>query len=270
MNRIDETFIRLREKKETALIPYLMTGYPDIETTGKLVLEFEKAGADIIELGVPFSDPIADGPIIQLASEVALKNGVSLTMVLELVSNLRQHTHIPLVLMTYYNPIFVYGIEKFVHDAKTSGIDGVIVPDLPPEEASPLEKAALDAGLSCIFLIAPTSPPERMRLISQHSTGFIYFVPITGITGMRERVTENISEYIRQQRLITQKPIGVGFGISMPEHVSQISSIADAVIVGSAIISLIANHLSEPDMVEKTSQFVAELKRATYTQQAYK
>jgi len=262
MNRIDETFIRLRGKKETALIPYLMTGYPDIETTAKLVLGFEKAGADIIELGVPFSDPIADGPIIQLASEEALKNGVSLTTVLSLVSNLRQHTQVPLVLMTYYNPIFVYGLERFVCDAKAAGVDGVIVPDLPPEEAFPLEKAAKDVELSCIFLIAPTSTPERMRLISQHSTGFIYFVPVTGITGMREKVTENIGEYIRQQRLITQKPIGVGFGISLPEHVTQISSIADAAIVGSAIISLITKHLSESDMVEKISQFVAELKKA--------
>ncbi|MEK7274575.1 MAG: tryptophan synthase subunit alpha [Candidatus Desantisbacteria bacterium] len=264
MNRIDETFIRLREKGETALIPYLMVGYPDLETTGKLVLGFEKAGADIIELGVPFSDPIADGPIIQLASEQALKNGVSLTDVLSLASNLRQHTTIPLVLMTYYNPIFVYGVERFVRDAAAARVDGVIVPDLPPEEASLLEKAACETGLSCIFLLAPTSPPERMRLISQHSTGFIYYVSVTGITGIREMVCEGISEYIRQLRLVTQQPVGVGFGISNPEHVAQISSIADAAIVGSAIVSLITNHLNEHNLVEKTSQFIAELKKATY------
>jgi tryptophan synthase alpha chain len=264
MNRIDETFIRLREKGEAALIPYLMAGYPDLDTTGKLVLGFEKAGADIIELGVPFSDPIADGPIIQLASEQALKNGVSLTSVLSLASNLRQQTTCPLVLMTYYNPVFVYGIERFVYDAAENGIDGVIVPDLPPEEASLLEKAACETGLSCIFLLTPTSPPERMRLISQHSRGFIYYVSVTGITGIREMITEGISEYIRQLRLVTQQPIGVGFGISSPEHVAQISSIADAAIVGSAIVSLIANHLNEDNLVEKTSQFVAELKKATH------
>ncbi|MBI4777606.1 tryptophan synthase subunit alpha [Candidatus Desantisbacteria bacterium] len=264
MNRIDETFIRLREKREIALIPYLMAGYPDLETTGKLVSGFEKAGADIIELGVPFSDPIADGPIIQLASEQALKNGVSLTNVLSLVSNLRQHTNIPLVLMTYYNPVFVYGIEKFVHDATAVGVDGVIVPDLPPEEAFLLEKAACEAGLSCIFLLTPTSPPERMRLISHHSTGFIYYVSVTGITGVREMVTEGIGEYIRQLRLVTQKPIGVGFGISSPEHVAQISLVADAAIVGSAIVSLITNHLGKHNLVEETSRFVSELKKATY------
>ncbi|MFH1860066.1 MAG: tryptophan synthase subunit alpha [bacterium] len=263
MNRIDETFIRLQEKRETALIPYLMAGYPDLETTSKLVLGFEAAGADIIELGVPFSDPIADGPIIQLASEQALKNGVSLTTVLSLVSNLRKNTNIPLVLMTYYNPVFVYGVEKFVHDARAAGVDGVIVPDLPPEEASLLEKAAHETGLSCIFLLTPTSQAERIRLISHHSTGFIYFVSVTGITGIRETIVDGVSEYIRQFRLVTQKPIGVGFGISTPEHVAQISSIADAAIVGSAIVSLITNNLGEHNLVEKTSQFVAELKKAT-------
>lgn len=263
MNRIDKVFIGLRQRKQTGLIPYIMAGYPDIETTDRLIIEFDRIGADIIELGVPFSDPIADGPVIQAASEHALQNNISLRQIIAHVKNLRADIELPVVLMSYYNVIYAYGIDKFVNDATSAGIDGVIVPDLPPEEARILEEAAADMDMCCIFLLAPTSTLQRIKLVNEHSTGFIYYVSVTGTTGMREQLADTLKQHILQVRSVTTKPVGVGFGISTPEHVSQISLIADAAIVGSAIISRITKYIGSSELIEQVTQFVSELKLAT-------
>lgn len=258
-NRIDLKFKELRRKGQKALISYITAGDPSLELTYELVLELEKRGADIVELGVPFSDPLADGPVIQSASERALKNGTSLSKVLDLVHLLRKTTQIPIALLSYYNPIYKYGVAKFVKDASSVGVDGVIIPDLPPEEAKILIHEARIKNLATIFLLAPTSTPERIRLISRASTGFIYCVSLTGITGMREKLETELVRFIRQVRLITSKPIGVGFGISTKEHVHQITTIADAAIVGSAIVDLIAKHQGDTQLVNIIGDFVAIL-----------
>ncbi len=258
-NRIDLKFDQLRKEGQKALITFITAGDPSLERTHELVLRLEKSGADIIELGVPFSDPLADGPVIQAASERALKNGTTLTRVLDLVKTLRQTTQVPIALLSYYNPIYKYGLTRFVKDAVDVGVDGVIIPDLPPEEADELKHKAESKNLAIIFLLAPTSTPERIRLISQASTGFIYYVSLTGITGIRKNLETTLEESIRQIRLITNKPIAVGFGISTREHVQTITKIADAAIVGSAIVNLIEQHEKDPGLVEIIGDFVARL-----------
>ncbi|MEW6096879.1 MAG: tryptophan synthase subunit alpha [bacterium] len=258
-NRIDSKFKELREKRQKALIPYITAGDPNLELTYELVLELERSGADIVELGVPFSDPLADGPVIQAASERGLKSGTSLTNVLDLVKVLRKTTQIPIALLSYYNPIYKYGIAQFVKDAVFVGVDGVIIPDLPPEEADELKHESSSKNLATIFLLAPTSSAERIRLISRASTGFIYYVSLTGITGIRERLETTLGESLRQIRLITNKPIGVGFGISTKEHVHKVTTIADAAIVGSAIVNLIAKHQKDAQLVNIIGDFVATL-----------
>ncbi len=258
-NRIDLKFRELREKKQKALITFITAGDPTLELTYELVLELEKSGADIVELGVPFSDPLADGPVIQAASERALKSGTSLTKVLDLVKVVRETTQIPIVLLSYYNPIYKYGLTQFVKDASFVGVDGVIIPDLPPEEAGELKHEAESKSLATIFLLAPTSTVERIRLISRASTGFIYYVSLTGITGMRKELEISLEESLRQIRLITNKPIGVGFGISTKEHVHKVATIADAAIVGSAIVSLIAKHEKDTELVNIIGDFVSTL-----------
>lgn len=258
-NRIELKFEYLKKKRQKALIPFITAGDPNIELTYELVLELEQSGADIVELGVPFSDPLADGPVIQAASERALKSGTSLSKVLDLVKLLRNTTQIPIALLSYYNPIYKYGICQFVKDANFVGVDGVIIPDLPPEEAEELKKEADAKNLATIFLLAPTSTTKRIRLISRASTGFIYYVSLTGITGMRDKLEPTIKKAIRQVRLITNKPVGIGFGISTKEHVHQVTSIADAAIVGSAIVNLIAKHEKDPKLVDIIGDFVANL-----------
>jgi tryptophan synthase alpha chain len=260
MNRIEEMFRQLRQQKKKALIPYLTAGFPSLEDTSKLVLEFEKQGANLIELGVPFSDPLADGPVIQNASQEALKNKITLAKVIEQVENLRKITEIPIVLLTYYNPVYHYGVERFVRDASQNGVDGVIIPDLPPEEADVLKRSSLEYDFSTIFLLAPTSTDERIRLVAESSTGFIYFVSVTGVTGERE-ILPKLEDRIKKVRNYTEKPIGVGFGVSKPEHVREISQYADAVIVGSAIISEIFRNLKKPDMIERIGNFVLSLSK---------
>jgi len=258
-NRIDLKFEQLREKGQKALITFITAGDPTLELTYELVLELEKSGADIIELGVPFSDPLADGPVIQAASERALKNGTNLVKVLNLVKTLRQTTQVPIALLSYYNPIYKYGVARFVKDAGDVGVDGVIIPDLPPEEASELKYVSESKNLSVIFLLAPTSTPARIRLISHASTGFIYYVSLTGITGVRKNLETTLEESIRQIRLITNKPIAVGFGISTKEHVQTITKIANATIVGSAIVNLIGKHGKDSKLVEFAGDFVKDL-----------
>ena len=228
---------KLAQKSKTKLFcAFLTLGYPSLKATEKLILEFEKADVDIVELGFPFSDPLADGPTIQAAAQRALSEGVTVGKVLDLIGSLRQSTQIPIVLMTYYNLIFRYGEEKFVRDASSAGADGIIVPDLPPDEAGPLLSFSKNTGFDVIFLVAPTSTGERIKKVAKASRGFIYYVSITGITGSKLSVDASIGSHIAKIRQISRKPVAVGFGIATPQEASEIAKIADGVIVGSAIV----------------------------------
>ncbi len=262
MSRIKSTFNRLKKKKETALISYIMAGDPDLATTKALILEMEKAGCDIIELGAPFSDPLADGPTIQKAAIRSLKNHTNISDVLNLVADIRTHSSTPLVLMTYYNLIFNYGEDRFVNDAVSAGLDGMILPDLPPEEAGTLIPLAKRAGLDMIFLLAPTSTAERIKLICKVSQGFVYYVSLTGVTGARETVPISVQESIKKIKQGTDKPVAVGFGISTPDQASQVAFWgADGVIVGSAIVKVIEENIGSPELVAKTGAFIKALKQ---------
>ncbi len=236
MNRIDKTFKKLKTQNKKAFIPYIMAGDPSLEKTKEFVLLFEECGADIVELGVPFSDPLADGPTIQRAAERALKNGVTLKKVIALVRDLKTKTNIPLVLMTYYNPVFKYGEELFIRDAKDAGVDGVIVPDLPPDEAGGLVRLSKKSDIATIFLLAPTSTEDRIKKVASASRGFIYCVSMTGITGAQLLLDGSIERSINNIRKITDKPIAIGFGVSTPDEAAAVSVISDGVIVGSAIL----------------------------------
>lgn len=259
-SRIEKKFNKLKEANQKALIPFITAGDPDLDTTKRLVIEMEKAGADIIELGVPFSDPIADGPAIQKASYRSLKARTTLKKIIGLVKELRRTTEIPLVLMTYYNPVFKYGISGFVRDATDAGVDGIIVPDLPPEEGEGIIEEGKRHGLNTIFLLAPTSTKERIKLAASVSTGFIYYVSLTGVTGARESLPETVEASVNKIRKATDKPIAVGFGISTAEQAKRIASFADGVIVGSAIVNVIEKNLGKPDLIEAVSDFVKTLK----------
>lgn len=262
MSRIEEKFKELRRRGEKAFIAFITAGDPNLETTEALVIELEKRGVDIIELGVPFSDPLADGPTIQAASERALKNKVSLKDILRLVKSLRKRVEIPLTLLTYYNPVYRYGLEKFARDAARAGVDGVIVPDLPPEEGKELKVYARKADLDTIFLVAPTSTSERIKLVAKNSTGFIYYVSLTGVTGARDKLTETIKPTLRKIRRFTEKPIAVGFGISRPYQVKEIISFAEGVIVGSAIVKRVEENLNHKNLTGQVGSFVERLVKA--------
>lgn len=235
-SRITGTFKEIRRKNGRAFIPYIMAGDPNIKRTGELIRVLEDCGADIIELGVPFSDPLADGPTIQQAAQRALDEGVTLSTVIGLVAEIRIATQIPIILMTYYNPIFKYDEERFVRDATAAGVDGIIVPDLPPDEAGNLMKYSRKSGLDTIFLLAPTSTEDRIQKVARASKGFIYYVPITGITGSKLSLDVSFESHIARIRKVSDKPIAVGFGISTPEEAAALSRFADGVIVGSAIV----------------------------------
>ena len=261
MNRIDRRFKELNG--QSAFIPYICAGDPNTEVTKKLVSALESAGADIVELGIPFSDPIADGPSIQKASERALINKISLGQIIDMVRELRKTTQLPIALMTYYNPIFAYGVADFCRTATEAGVDGVIVPDLPPEEADELFQAASEYGLAVILLVAPTSTEERVKLISKLSTGFVYLVSVTGVTGARAALSEFIQPMLNGLRKYTDKPIGVGFGVSTPEQAQAVAKMADAVIVGSAIINVIeANLDDEEKLIQEVQKFASSLAEA--------
>ena len=260
MNRINKKFQELRDRGARAFMPYLCAGDPTPELTAKLLLTLEAAGADLIELGVPFSDPIADGPTVQRASERALTHHISLQQILEMVTTLRTQTDIPIALMSYYNPIFRMGEEAFCEAAQAAGVDGLIVPDLPPEQAKPLLEIAPRYDLATIFLVAPTSPPERMKLIASVSTGFIYCVSVTGVTGARAMLSDEVAPMIAELRKHTDKPIGVGFGVSTPEQATQVAQVADGVIVGSAIINVAEEHIDdEAKLLTAVKQFASDL-----------
>ncbi|MFQ5586061.1 MAG: tryptophan synthase subunit alpha [Thermodesulfobacteriota bacterium] len=258
--RIEETFENLRARGEKALIVFITAGDPDLETTGKLILEFARRGADIIELGIPFSDPMADGPTIQAASERALKSGTNIRIILNLIKKMRKKSEIPIVLFGYYNPLFAYGIDRFTRDAKRAGADGVLVVDLPPEEADELKGCADREGLELVYLLTPTSDRRRMRLVAQRATGFIYYISVAGVTGARERVATTIRGAVRSIRRFTSLPVCVGFGISTPTQAGEISRWADGIIVGSAIVKVIEENIDSPALVRRAGSFVARLK----------
>jgi tryptophan synthase alpha chain len=260
MNRIDRCFADLKSRGEKALVCFLTCGDPNIETTVSLVKGISEAGADIVELGVPFSDPLADGPSIQSASFRALEAGTTSKRVFECVRKIRQDCDVPLVLMTYYNPVQKYGLERFASDAASAGADGVIMTDLPPEEAADWKEAADRAGLATIMLIAPTSTKDRIERAAKMASGLIYCVSRTGVTGARSDVPAELRDLVASIRTESDLPVVVGFGISTPEHVRQVTEIADGAVVGSALVNVIAAHAASGDVVERAKEFVAGMR----------
>jgi tryptophan synthase alpha chain len=260
--RIEKKFTELQQKGEKALVVYLTAGDPDLETTRRLILSLEKAGVDILEIGVPFSDPTADGPIIQAASQRALRSGVTLSHILAMIESLRNVSDVPIVLFGYYNPIFSYGNEQFAIHAKKAGVDGILVVDLPPEESDELRRYTDRAGLDFISLIAPTTTDSRIKKISLNATGFLYYISITGVTGTAKPVIENIQEDVYRIRKISTLPLVVGFGISTPQQACEIASLADGIVVGSAFVQLIEKNIGNENLIPISSLFVRDIKNA--------
>lgn len=239
MNRINRTFKRLKREGKTAFIAYITAGDPNLASTGDIVLSLEKAGVDIVELGIPFSDPLADGPVIQQASYRALKNGATLKKIFAVTQRLRTRTDIPIVFMTYFNPVLQYGLKKFFVSCVNAGVDGVIVPDLPYEEAGELIRLGRRHGVATIFLAAPTSTQRRLAKIAANSSGFIYYVSLTGVTGARSTLPRDVVSNVRRIQAMTDKPVAVGFGVSDTSQARMLAGAADGVIVGSAIVKII-------------------------------
>lgn len=260
---IAERFAHLRMRGEKALIPFLTAGDPDLDTTRQLLRAAARAGADLIELGVPFSDPTADGPAIQRSSARALKRQTSLRQILELIAEERAEIGVPVILFGYYNPIFHYGPERLCADAARAGVDALLVVDLPPEEAPELEKPARANGLDMIFLLAPTSDENRIKAVLRHASGFVYYVSMTGVTGSKNIDVAEVEEKVSELRRLCDLPIGVGFGITSPAEAARVASFADAVVVGSALVRLIEEHGAAPDLVDRVEGFVRDLKAAT-------
>lgn len=262
MNRIDHCFAGLRAAGKKGFVAYVAAGDPDLVTTRTIVLDLVKCGVDIIELGVPFSDPQADGIVNQLAAERALKAGASMAKVLELIREIRKETEIPLVLFTYLNPVYTYGFEAFHRDAAAAGADGALILDLPPDEAAQNEELSHSEGLKPIRLIAPTTPESRIKLITAQAEGFIYYVSREGVTGAQSALATGIAEQLDLIRASTSTPIAVGFGISTPDQARTVATMADAVVVGSAIVKLIEVYGSTPDLSKELTAFVKPLVEA--------
>lgn len=261
MGRLGERFAALRERGEGALVPFISAGDPDLDTTAALIRVLAEAGADAIELGVPFSDPIAEGPTIQKSSERALASGTTLRHILQLVKEVRPEVEIPIVLMGYANPFFTMGEEGFAAAAAEVGVDGVIVPDLPPEEGASFYGAVEAAGIDPILLAAPTTTPERLAELAGRSRGFLYYVALTGVTGARARMAADLEAGVRRARELTDVPVLVGFGVSTPEQVAEIGRFADGVVVGSALIDRICAESSDrAALLDAAGTFVASLK----------
>lgn len=265
MSRISDKFSNLKRNGQTALITYLTAGDPNLELTKEIVYRLEERGADIIELGVPFSDPMADGPTIQLSSERALRNNTSLGDILVAVREIRRHSQIPIVLFGYYNPFLAYGHSRFARDAKEAGVDGVLVVDLPPEEAEEFKAETDKTGLDFIFLLAPTSTKERIELVASKASGFVYLVSVTGVTGARPGMDYSLEGLVAEIRRYTDLPVGIGFGVSTPEQARRIAKFSDAVIVGSAIVKIIEQYGGEKEvLLDKLGAFVKELSNACH------
>ena len=262
MNRIEKRFADLAERDEAAFIPYIVAGDPTLARTKDIVLALEQAGADIIEFGVPFSDPVADGVANQEGALRALEHNTSLKDVINLVKEIRKESEIPILLFTYYNPLLAYGHEALAKDCADAGVDGVLCVDLPPDEAAEYKKTLNGAGLSTVFLATPTSHEERLKLIADESTGFIYYVSRTGVTGERDQMLASVKDMVTRIKERSNKPVAVGFGISKPEHAAEVGSYADGVVVGSAIVRLIGECGDTPELTERVSAFVGDLARA--------
>jgi tryptophan synthase alpha chain len=262
-NRIDQTFEKLRAQKQAAMIAYIAAGDPTLAATEAIVPALESAGVDLVELGLPFSDPLADGVVNQLAAARALEAGATSAKVLDCVQNIRKKSQIPIVLYTYLNPIYRYGFEKFMHDAEKAGVDGMLILDLPPDEVASNPDFSTGSSLKRIRLIAPTTPLSRIPKITAGASGFIYYVSREGVTGERTDVADSLGEKVAAIRANTSIPIAVGFGISTPEQVRKVAGISDAVVVGSAIVKRMAEWGSEPDLVQRLAAFVTPLAAAT-------
>jgi len=242
MSRIGERFRRLREQGRKGFVGFVTAGDPSLDRTVEVAGEMEKAGVDVLELGVPFSDPLADGPIIQRSSERALARGVTLARVLEAVRRIRRTSDLPLLLFSYFNPLLRFGLAALAREATAAGIDGVLVTDLPPEEADGWLEVARGAGLDTVFLAAPTSPDERLRRVAGASRGFVYAISRTGVTGERDALSDDARPLLARIKALTAEPVALGFGISSPEQVAAAASVADAVVVGSALVRFLEEH----------------------------
>lgn len=262
MGRIRKRFNALRKKNGKALVVYLTAGDPSLEKTEELIAALGKAGVDILEIGVPFSDPTADGPIIQAAAQRALKRGATLEGILDMIARIRTTSDIPIVLFGYYNPIFAFGNERFSRRAKEAGVDGLLVVDLPPEESGELRKHTDREGIDFISLIAPTTDDERIRRIAGKASGFLYYISLTGVTGTAKPEIGHIRRDMERIRKISALPVAVGFGISTPEQAREIAPLADGIVVGSAFVKLIEEHGGRSDLAEIVSAFARTLKAA--------
>src|SRR5947207_1101877 len=259
-NRIDQCFARLRSQKRKGFIPYICAGDPNLKKTAEVGLALEQSGADLLELGLSFSDPLADGIVNQLAAQRALSAGATIRGVFDCVREIRRKTQIPIVLYSYLNPIFQFGADKFHREAEDAGVNGLLILDLPPEE-----DVDLGAGnLVHIRLIAPTTPADRIGRIAKGAKGFLYYVSREGVTGARDSISSSLPEKIAELRKLSDLPIAVGFGISKPEQAREVAQHADAVVVGSAIVDLIAKYRDKPEMIEKVSAFARELANAIH------
>ncbi len=263
MNRIKQKINLLEKKNKKALIVYITAGFPDLKTTEKLVMMLEKNGVDFIELGMPFSDPIADGPTIQQSSCTALEKGMNMRKFFSLVAKLRKKTQVPLIMMSYYNPIFKYGLKRFAQAAKKCALDGVIVPDLPPEEANDLKRQLKPPRVSLVYLISPVTKKRRIRKIAGLSSTFLYYVSLTGVTGARHKLPSDLIKNVRRIKQSTSIPVYVGFGISTPAQVKNIVQVADGVIIGSAIIKIFQKDYAQKKAFKKIADFITSLNRVT-------
>ena len=259
MGRIADSFTRLKAEGKKGFIPFITAGDPNLATTEKLLITLAQSGATLIELGVPFSDPMADGPVIQRASERALKNRFGLQEILDVVSRTRKQIDIPIILFSYYNPLFQFGLKRLAEAAKDAGLDGVLVTDLSPEESTEFERELRARDLDMIFLVAPTSTDERMKLVAERASGFIYAVSRAGVTGTRETVSAEAEKLTNRVRKFSELPVAVGFGISNAEQVADVHRYADAVVVGSAIVAEMERLGDSPDLVERIGAFVTGL-----------
>jgi tryptophan synthase alpha chain len=262
MSRIEKTFGELKKRGEAALIPFITAGDPDLKTTLKIMRALEQGGADCIELGIPFSDPTADGPTIQRSSERALTKRISLPVIFRLVREFRRGSELPVILFGYYNPFFRYGLQKFAREAARSGADGVLCVDLPPEESDELKRWTDAVGLDLIFLLSPTSGPDRVGLVARQGRGFIYYVSVTGVTGARRSFDDNLRAQVARVRKAVALPVGVGFGISTPQQAAWIAGFADAAVVGSALVDRIEKTKGKGEKATQAGAFIALLKQA--------
>ena len=259
VNRIVERFARLREQRQKGFVVYIGAGDPNLEATRQLALAFDQAGVDVLELGVPFSDPLADGLVNQLAAQRGLESGTTPPKVLETVAAIRRESQVPIVLYVYFNILHKRGLKQFIADCANAGVDGLLVLDLPPEESDNYEALMRAAGLCNIYLMAPTTPEDRMGLIAKRAAGFIYYVSREGVTGMQAKISGTIGDMTRKIRAHTQLPIAVGFGISNPEQAKTVAQFAEAIVVGSAIVNQIAEHGKSPELVKRVGEFVKAL-----------